>query len=471
MKKRILLIALALLMILSTATACVKPGGNSGKTGSDEAVTIELGCWPSETQTEDIKFFESLTERFNEKYPKVTVKPAHYEYATDSFTAMIEAETVPTIFETWYTEPQKLINSAFVKDITDVYKERNWTMDADVQAILSNADGAIFGIPRDAYVFGIHCNKTLFEEAGLVDKDGYVKAPKTWEELAETAKKIKDETGKAGLVILAADAAGGWQFCEIAWCYGADFEEQDADGKWKSYLNSKEVVAAMQYVYDLKWKYDCINDDPLQSNWGTGFEDIYTAEAAMYMAAQDAIASQYTTESGMKKEDLAVIAIPEGPAGTFALLGGTPYMFPRYATDDQVNAVFDFLEIWGKVPTVSDDSKEGMKQGYETMLTKGCPIVKQYNVWTNEDYVKVFDEVYEDYANIDEKDYQTYLDMMGTEGTLRPEEPQCAQDMYTELTNVLQKVLTDKGCDIQGLLDKANDNFQKILDEKVNSDL
>ena len=44
----------------------------------------------------------------------------------------------------------------------------------------------------------------------------------------------------------------------------------------------------------------------------------------------------------------------------------------------------------------------------------------------------------------------------------------CAQDLYAELTKVLQAVITDKNADIPSLLKKAQKNFQSILDSEVN---
>ena len=39
---------------------------------------------------------------------------------------MAEAGNCPTIFETWFTEPQKLIAGEFIADITDNLKARGW---------------------------------------------------------------------------------------------------------------------------------------------------------------------------------------------------------------------------------------------------------------------------------------------------------------------------------------------------------
>lgn len=47
-------------------------------------------------------------------------------------------------------------------------------------------------------------------------------------------------------------------------------------------------------------------------------------------------------------------AIPAGPNGDqYSLTGGTPYMFSKDATKEEINAALDFLEIMGKSPVVN----------------------------------------------------------------------------------------------------------------------
>ena len=83
------------------------------------------------------------------------------------------------------------------------------------------------------------------------------------DELAETAKTIKDKTGSAGICLLAKDNAGGWHFSNIAWAFGATLCTQNDDGTFTSHLDSDEAIAAMEYVKSLKWDYDVLTADPL----------------------------------------------------------------------------------------------------------------------------------------------------------------------------------------------------------------
>ena len=151
------------------------------------------------------------------------------------------------------------------------------------------------------------------KKQGLVDENGYPLYPKTWDELAETTKKIKDATGQAGLCLLAKDNAGGWHWSNIAWCFGATLTIDNGDGTFTANLNSPEAIAAMNYVKDLKWKYDVLTADPLNEDWGTGFTALGTGTAAMYIAANDAV-NQPTQVNAFLLINLPCVLFRKDPA-------------------------------------------------------------------------------------------------------------------------------------------------------------
>jgi len=430
-------------------------------------VVLKLGIWPEDTLTNDIKMFEEWKKEFNEKYPNVEVVPANYKYATDTFVPLAQSGNLPTIFETWFTEPQKLIAGGFVKDVTDEVQAKGWDkyMNPSIKDLLSE-DGRLYGVPRDGYALGMYLNLNLFEKAGLMNPDGTAKYPKTWNELAEAAKTIKDKTGKAGFCLLAKDNSAGWHFAQIAWDFGAQLEIQ-RDGKWYANLNSPESIAAMNYVKDLKWKYNVLTDDPTNEDWGSGFEAIGTGRAAMYLGAQDAV-NQPTQVNGLPIDKLSLVPVPAGPGGQYALMGGTPYMFAANATSDEVTAALNFLEIMGKTPIVTDEAIAGMKADAKNRVANGGPVIPTFPVWVNEDYLKAQDEVIKEFGNVNMALYNDYYNWVKKDGVLHSEEPQLTQDMYAELTKVLQAVVTDKNADVTKLLKTANDNLQSLLDSQVN---
>ena len=485
--KRLVSLLLCFLLVASMLAGCKKDNNTTDTSSANntpeatkeatatEAATeapadnfeLKLGIWPEDTLTDDIKLHEGYVKTFNETHPNVEVVPAYYKYATDTFVSLAESGNLPTIFETWYTEPQKLINGGFVADITEELKARGWdtAMNPSIRELLSK-DGKIYGIPRDGYALGMMVNIELFEEAGLVDENGYPKYPKTWEELAQTAKIIKEKTGQAGLCLLAKDNAGGWHFSNIAWNFGATLT-LEKDGKFVANVNSPEAIAAMEYVKSLKWEYDVLTPDPTNEDWGTGFVNLGTGTAAMYIAANDAV-NQPTQVNGLPADKLAIVPMPAGPGGQYSLSGGTPYMFSKDATPDQINAALDYLEIMGKAPVATDAAIAGMKADAQNKIDNNVPVIPRFPCWVDQKVLDAEAAVTNEFNNVDMNLFNDYFNIIKTDGNLRLEEPGSAQDLYSELTKVLQAVITDKNADVASLMQTANDNYQKLLDENVN---
>lgn len=483
--KRLLSVSLATMMTVSMLAGCgTSPASTEGSTepvkqseaskATSEApeekdkkleeVSITLGIWPEDTLVDDIAMHEGYVGTMNELHPNVTCVPAYYKYSTDTFLPMVESGNCPTIFETWFTEPQKLIGAEAVADITDILKERGWLdkMNPAVRDLLSDENGRVYGIPRDGYALGLMLNVELFEEAGLVDGDGYPLYPETWDELAETAQTIKEKTGAAGLCLLAKDNSGGWHFSNIAWAFGANLCVPNEDGTFTSNLASDEAIAAMEYIKSLKWDYNILTADPTNEDWGTGFTQLGTGASAMYIGANDAV-NQPTQVNGLPVDKLAMCPIPAGDGGQFSLYGGTPYMFAKDATVDEINAALDYIEIMGRAPVVTDASIAGLEADAQNRIDSGVPVIKPFPCWTDKAYIAEQTKVVEEFQNVDPKMYQSYFDATSSDG-LHVEEPGLTQDMYAELTKVMQAVITDKKADVTDLMQTANNNYQKMLD-------
>lgn len=485
--KKLVSILLCLLLVVSMFAGCGKKEEPADTTEAEvttpaatetpaeeetpapaEKFQLKLGIWPEDTLTADIALHEGYVETFNATHPNVEVVPAYYKYATDTFVSLAESGNLPTIFESWYTEPQKLINGGFVADITDELAARGWdaAINPSIRDLLSK-DGRIYGIPRDGYALGLMINVELFEEAGLVDADGYPLYPKTWTELAETAKVIKEKTGQAGLCILAKDNAGGWHFSNIAWAFGATLTLEE-NGKFVSNVDTPEAIAAMEYIKSLKWDYDVLTPDPTNEDWGTGFVNLGTGAAAMYIAANDAV-NQPTQVNGLPADKLSIVPLPAGPNGAqYSLSGGTPYMFSKDATTEQINAALDYLEVMGKAPVATDEAIAGMRADAQNRVDANVPVIPRFPCWIDPDVLAAEASVAEEFGNVDMKLYNDYFDILKKDGNLRMEEPGSAQDLYAELTKVLQAVITDKNADVAALMKTADENYQILLDENVN---
>jgi ABC-type glycerol-3-phosphate transport system substrate-binding protein len=217
----------------------------------------------------------------------------------------------------------------------------------------------------------------------------------------------------------------------------------------------------------LKWKYDVLTADPINEDWGTGFKALGTGAAAMYIGANDAV-NQPTQVNKLDVKKLALVPLPAGPGGQFSLMGGTPYMFSAKATTEEVKAALKFIEIMGKAPVATEASKAGMETDAKNRVAQGVPVIPSFPAWTAPDYLKAQEEVVTKNSNVNMAFFNDYYNIIKQKGNLHLEEPKLTQDMYAELTKVLQAVVTDKNADVTKLLNAANENLQKLLDSQVN---
>lgn len=442
----------------------------------DLTCTITLGNWPSDTAAEsELALFQGYKATMEKQYPNVTLVPDYYSYSLSNYVPMAKGGTAPSIFQPPFTDPQLLISQGLVGDVTDAL-ERIGVLEKfsdSYKEMLADENGRIYGLPRDGYVLGMHINVALFREAGLVDENGLPTYPKPLQELAEYGQIIREKTGAAGLVFPASETYGGWLFTNIAWNFGCvgenALEYQDETGRWVCNFTSEQAVAAMNYMHDLRWKYDILNEDATTTDWAGAHSALGTGAAAMNFAADDSV-DQPTANKGLPLEDFALIPFPAGDAGRYALAGGTCYMFSPDITDDQATALMAYLRILGKLPFLDDDIIAGMRADYAAKKDRGAPVLPAISAWNDDEYNAAKQAIIDEYCNVDMRLYNDFFDSV-SQGTitLKSEEPVFAQQLYRELTAVIQRVITREDADILKALQQAQDSFQEYLDDEINN--
>ncbi len=456
--------------VLATAAACSGNNGASGTSndpsaaaGGTKQVVFHNGDWVKD-EDKRLPQFNAWKQKLESENPNLKVVPDYYAYDVNTFLPKAESGQLPNMFNTVFTEPTKIINAGYAADITEYMKKYGFdkAVNPDMLKLVSK-DGKIYGIPDSGYYMGIWYNVNLFKQAGLLDDKGVPKFPKTYDELAETAKIIKDKTGKAGFFFPTKNNQGGWQFMTIAWAYGAEFEKQ-VDGKWKAVFNSPEAVQALQYVKDLKWKYNVLPDNVLV-NIDDGFKLFGTDQVAMGFASTD-WAKHPVNDYKMSKDNMAMSAIPAGPKGRVALFGGNLKMFANNASPEQIEAGFKWIKVVGKSPDIDPESLKGL----EEQLANDKNLNRVTGVhgllpWVNKEKIDAMNALYEKYTNVNIDLWKDYMDNKGV--TIKPEEPINAQELYKGLDAVIQAVLTDKNADPKALLDKAAADFQKDYLDKA----
>lgn len=444
---------------LAAVTLAAGMAGCSKKNGEVEGkINVTVGGWPTETNPKSQQTYQERVDKLKEIDPNINIIPDTGSYADNrSFQVKAAANQLPTVWQTHLTEVKKTIKSGYAADITKLLEERG-LLDAMNPAILElgKEDGKYYAFPSNAYLMGLTINKTLFEEAGLVNADGTVKAPDTYDELAEYAKIIKDKTGKAGFAICTTNNCGGWLFMNIAWSYGVEFMKQKDDGKWEATFNSPEAVNALQYVKDLKWKYNVLPDDTVIDQ-PTGHKLLGVGQTAMIFEAPS---SEYTQKYGLDVSKLAMAKMPKGPAGRYVQTGGSVYMFSPSATPEQLEAAFKWMEVSGFTKELDDAALEQQEKSMKNTIEENGIVFPReaLPLWVNEERQGKMDALRDKYTQVDIKDFQSYYDI--SDVILHAEEPMCAQQLYAVLDGCIQEVITNENADCAALIATACQDFQ-----------
>jgi len=448
------LLSLCMAVMLAGTLFCGCGGNNDGR------VKITVGEWPDKNS--DPKSYESFMSRkaeFEMENPDIEIVPDTYVFSVDTFTAKMAGKQIPNYFQTHFTEVEKNIRNKYVLDLTDKLTEVGWLdyMNPEILELLSDENDRVYGIPAEAYMLGLFVNKSVFQEAGLVNEDGSLKKPNTLEEMAQFAQQIREKTGKAGFVLPTVDNCGGWTFMSIAWDHGVNFMEQEG-GKWKATFDTQEMRNALNYYKDLKWKYNAFADN-VAIKQDEQIKMFATGQVGMSFIAQNAI-PLLVNNYGMNKDDIVVFAMPAGPDGAYSQMGGSTIMIPSYTTPEQLDAIFKWYAFTNDPTKYTDDKLQKYEESLKISAEKGAPIFKTelFPVWSNPEIEAKKMEVREKYVNMDEKNFEDFLSMKGIK--LRPEEPFCCQQLYAVLDGCIQEILSNKDADIDALVKKANDDFQ-----------
>lgn len=462
--KRFFVLCLSVLFLLAGLSVFAGCGGGNGK------IQIKLGMWPEANQTQDIAMYQYWKEQFETDYPQYEIVPSNYTYNPQSFMADAASKALPTVFQTWMTEPPSLIESGYIRDITDQLEELGWLdkLDEKMSANLT-VDNRVYGVPRDGYALGLLINKELFEAVGIfydsdgdgvtdiVDENGDPLYPTTFDEIYEASKIICEQTTAKGIVILSSNQNGGWQFSNIAWNFGAEpLQKQETDGTWKSYLDSEGSIAALEWVQKMK------QEDLLPAGVTFPYSDWYkligTGQVAMCFAGSDAL-SMPVTNYNFDKDNLVLVPMPgDGEHTPYTLYGGTPFVFSSDASDEEVLGALRFLEYMGRSPEVSEVAREALELGNETAVSKGMPITPTIKPWKNDDYLAMAESIEAQYINVNMEYFQAFFDSIDEMRHI--EEPNYCQKMYEELDRAIQQVLENPGtANPASLLTTANNNF------------
>ena len=442
----------------SSESTTEKESKKADATGKEVVITVgDFFANPDKDPERYAKQME-IKKSFEESHPGVIVEDAKWGFDVQSFMAKAEGNTLPTTYYVPLTETRNIMELGYAADLTKEYKERG-LYENTTDFILENIskDGKIYFLPSELNDMGLFVNLDLYAQAGYVEEDGTPYQPKTWEEMAEIAVKIKEKTGKTGFIFPTTNNYGGWRFMPIAWSYGVVFEKEQA-GKWVASFDSPEAVKALSFIKDLKWKYDVLPNNTLVDG-NEVITQMSTEQCAMTIS--ESSQANYMVRSGLSPEKVGMLQLPAGPAKHISLVSGGLRIVDRNSTPEQIKAACDWWEYNGVSCNLTDEIKANLLKKVETDKSSNSAVIGLENPspWkSNSPLVEYRKKLYEEYGNVNLNHIKLYnkKDLQ-----LQTEEPIDAQALYAVLDSCIQEVLTNPNADPETLLKNAASDFQK----------
>lgn len=428
---------------LEALAAC----GDTAATSS--VATASVNTLPPSSNPGAIYVFNQVVKQFEQTHANEKIIGKNDPYDPSTFLARVVAGQAEDGTQTYFTEPQLLIQKHAVADITSLAK--GWSGFSSynpgvVQVVTDSASGKIYGVPQNAYALGIYYNRKMFSAAGL-DPD---KPPTTWDDFRKYAKMLTTSS-VAGFAETSASNQGGWHFTN--WMYTAGGDMQSADGK-KALFNSDKGVSILQMLKDMRFTDQSMTKQQLFTQADT-LQLLATNKVAMVVMAPDqlqTLKAQYQANM----EDFGIGAMPQN-GGNAALTGGNIFVFNPKSSQATIKAAFDYVIYSNFDLTVWENS---LALQASSGQVAGAPV----NVLFTGEFQQKLNALNAKYANIPLKNYTSFID---SKITLRPEPRNQTQKMYAALDPVVQAVLTNQSADPKALLDQAAQQFQQLLDQSA----
>jgi multiple sugar transport system substrate-binding protein len=463
MKRKLYLLLVVALLIASLPVAVTSGQGTvvpqivdmPDQIAEGRDVTITVSNKPASDQPEELAIWEDQAAKFQAMYPNVTIEGLEVQYDPTAFIAMIAGDQLPTLFQTYFTEPEKFIGQNAVADLTSLYEATGLAdvFNANVLAIASQ-DGKFYGIPDFAYSLGLAYNIEMLNAAG------FDAPPATWDELAEMAVALTDkDAGVAGFAFINdGSGATGWHYTNIAYGFGAtpeDIIQPNGDGTYTAKFGEGATVDALQFVHDLAWKYDVLPGATL--DWANITEALASDRVAMVIYAGDQFSFMMNQFPDADLTKYGYAPVPAGPEGRAALTGGSLWMIDSAASDDQIEAAF-YYQMWRQLDPVEYETSTVTQS--ETGRAVGQPVLPLYVG----EYQAKREEFREQYNVLPVENYVLFNDAVKSgELQLLAEPPAAAQDYYAELGVLVSEVLANEGVDPAERLAEVEEEFQLFV--------
>ena len=338
------------------ATTAPQPTAASKTTAAANISGAEVSLlqWNHFIPTADPFFKQQAADWGKQTGVNITVETINANDLVPRFTAAIQGQSGPSIFQMQYLAPHSFAEGLY--DLSDLAEEIQPKFGKYYSQVQTSAtvDGKYRAVPYAIFGNAVVYRKDYFQQAGA-------KVPETWDDFHDAVKKCAAINKPIGQTFAQTFGDAPTFFYPLMWSYGGK-EVQD-DGKTLA-INSKETIEAVKFAKTL-W------DDGLDhraASWDDSGNN--TAFLADEISATLNGASIYFVGAGLDgknqpkpwADQMDHFLLPKGPTGQVAWFLDHTHGIPTYVKGKNLDASKEFIR-WIMDPAQYDQWFE-LQKGY-----------------------------------------------------------------------------------------------------------
>ncbi|HEU0183585.1 MAG TPA: extracellular solute-binding protein [Agromyces mariniharenae] len=448
--RSIAIAGIAAVAMVGALSACSQGAADDGK------LELRVATFPPGADQAAYDAFAEQEQQFEELHPDIDIVGLEYEWTAPTFAAQLAGGSLPDVFTVPFTDSKTLLENDQLMDVTDELEELGYAdkFNPIIISEVTDADGRIYGFPRQAYANGLHYNRDLFEQAGL-DPD---QPPATWDEVREAAKTIAEKTGKAGYATMATGNTGGWQLSVQADSRGAQLQEDNGDGSYTSTIDNDATKATLEFLHDLRWEDNSMGAN-FDLDWGSINQEFAAGNIGMYTSGSD-VYTALVRDFGMEPAQYGLTVIPTEDGGG-VLGGGDIAVMPPTLDDETKAAAVEWIDWYYMQKLLDEDAAvadaKALAASDQAVGTPVLPVLDRDTYDQQQEWIAP-------YVNVPRDQMTGFFEGIFEQTPVGEFKGQ-TQPIYALMDNLVQAVLTDQAADVDALLQQIDVDAQALLDE------
>lgn len=349
MKGLLLICACAMIVVGCSSNSAPTPSANPANGEKKETTAPSKNPEKPADENVELSFYypvavggpitqviENMANDFMAENPNIKVKPVYTGSYADTMVkaqAAVQGGAPPDVAVLLSTELFTLLDMDAIEPLDEMIAADGGDayLNDFYPAFLENGqtEGKTWAIPFQRSTIVLYYNKEAFKAAGLDPE----KAPGTWEELADYAKKLTKD-GQWGLEIPSTGFLY-WMFQTFALQNGDNLMSQD--GK-KVFFDTPENLEGLQFWRDLAAVHKAMPEGAIE--WGTVPSDFLEGKTAMMYHTT----GNLTNVKNNAKFDFGVSMLPKKKQHGTPTGGGNFYIF-KGISDAKQQAAWKFIKF------------------------------------------------------------------------------------------------------------------------------